>query len=90
MVTEVGRQPYLVYGLLRTADLRSPIETPAVAASLTAFVIVYFAVFGAGFFYIIRLMKRPPALDEPELAAGEPHRAASVTPVASIGPARGD
>ena len=59
VVTEVGRQPYLVYGLLRTADLRSPIETPAVAASLTAFVIVYFAVFGAGFFYILRLMKRP-------------------------------
>ena len=90
VVTEVGRQPYLVYGLLRTADLRSPIEAPAVAASLTAFVIVYFAVFGAGFFYILRLMKRPPALDEPELPAGEPHRAASVTPVASIRPAQGD
>ncbi len=90
VVTEVGRQPYLVYGLLRTADLRSPIEAPAVAASLTAFVIVYFAVFGAGFFYTFRLMKRPPALDEPELAAGEPHRAASVTPVASIRPAQGD
>jgi cytochrome bd ubiquinol oxidase subunit I len=49
-----------VYGLLRTADSASPIQAPAVAASLAAFVLVYFAVFGAGVFYMLRLMRRPP------------------------------
>ena len=56
ITTEVGRQPYTVYGLLRTADSVSPIATPAVGASLVAFIIVYFVVFGAGTFYILRLM----------------------------------
>ena len=48
MTTEVGRQPFTIYGLLRTADSVSPLAAPAVAASLIAFVIVYFAVFGMG------------------------------------------
>ncbi len=48
LVTESGRQPFTVYGLLRTADSVSPIAAPAVAASLAAFALVYFAVFGAG------------------------------------------
>jgi cytochrome bd ubiquinol oxidase subunit I len=48
-----------VYGLLRTADSASPIQAPAVAASLAAFVLVYVAVFGAGS-YMLRLMRRPP------------------------------
>ena len=48
VTTEVGRQPYTVYGLLRTADSASPLQAPAVAASLVAFIVVYFAVFGAG------------------------------------------
>jgi hypothetical protein len=46
--TEVGRQPYTIYGLLRTADSVSPIASPAVGASLVAFVVVYLTVFGAG------------------------------------------
>jgi cytochrome d ubiquinol oxidase subunit I len=60
ITTEVGRQPWTVYGLLRTADSVSPVEAPAVASSLTAYVVVYFAVFGAGIFYLFRLMRRPP------------------------------
>ncbi|MCW5746169.1 MAG: cytochrome ubiquinol oxidase subunit I, partial [Alphaproteobacteria bacterium] len=44
LTTEVGRQPYVVYGLLRTADAASPIAAPAVATSLAAFGIVYIAV----------------------------------------------
>ena len=58
--TEVGRQPYTIYGVLRTADSVSPVATEAVAASLVAFVVVYFAVFGAGAFYMLRLMREPP------------------------------
>jgi len=79
-VTEVGRQPYTVYGMLRTSESLSPVEAPAVGASLLAFIIVYFIVFGAGTFYLFRLMKRSPApLDDGELEKG-PHRAAGVTP----------
>jgi cytochrome d ubiquinol oxidase subunit I len=58
--TEVRRQPFTVYGLLRTADSASPIALPAIATSFAAFVVVYFIVFGAGFVYILQLMRRPP------------------------------
>lgn len=58
ITTEVGRQPFTVYGLLRTSDSLSPISAPAVAVSLVAFIIVYFFVFGAGTFYILRMMNK--------------------------------
>ncbi|MEM9397484.1 MAG: cytochrome ubiquinol oxidase subunit I [Pseudomonadota bacterium] len=64
ITTEVGRQPYTVYGLLSTIDSAAPIEAPAVAASLLAFVLVYFALFGAGTYYILRMMNRPPIASE--------------------------
>src|SRR5690606_8340064 len=64
VTTEVGRQPWTVYGLLRTADSASPLAAPAVGASLLAFVIVYFAVFGVGTWYILRLMKGVPHTGE--------------------------
>ena len=54
ITTEVGRQPYTVYGHLLTAESVSPIAAPAVAVSLLAFIAVYFFVFGAGIFYIVR------------------------------------
>ena len=60
VTTEVGRQPWTVYGLLRTVDSIAPIDGTAVGASLIAFIVVYFAVFGAGTFYLLRLMSRPP------------------------------
>ena len=85
ITTEVGRQPYTIYGQLLTADSISPIAAPAVAASLIAFIIVYFLVFGAGTFYILRLMKRLPRDPMPDLDDG-PIRTAGITP----GPARPD
>ncbi len=60
VTTEVGRQPYVVYGLMRTAEARSPIATPGVAGSLAAFAIVYFAVFGFGIYYVLRLIAGGP------------------------------
>jgi len=60
VTTEVGRQPWTVYGVLRTSDSLAPVSAPAVAASLIAFIIVYFFVFGAGTFYILRLMGKTP------------------------------
>jgi cytochrome d ubiquinol oxidase subunit I len=63
--TEVGRQPFTIYHVLRTADSASPIAAPAVATSLAAFAVVYFTVFGAGVFFLLRLMSAPPQSGEP-------------------------
>jgi cytochrome d ubiquinol oxidase subunit I len=57
---EIGRQPYVVYGLLRTADAASPIAKGAVAASLGAFVVVYGIVFGFGSYYLAKLLRKGP------------------------------
>lgn len=89
ITTEVGRQPYTVQGLLRTADSVSAIAAPAVAASLLAFIFVYFLVFGAGTFYLLRLMARPPQLDEPDMPDDAPVRAAGITPTGHAGGHRG-
>jgi cytochrome bd ubiquinol oxidase subunit I len=84
ITTEVGRQPYTVYGLLRTAQSHSPIDAAAVAGSLLAFIVVYFAAFGAGTFYILRLMLHRPQLDEPDIEKGVPQRAAGITPLSGL------
>jgi cytochrome d ubiquinol oxidase subunit I len=83
VTTEVGRQPYTVYGQLLTAQSHSPLAAPAVAASLLAFVLVYFFVFGAGALYLLRLMSRPPEAHEPE-PPSTPDRAAGITPAPSV------
>ncbi len=83
ITTEVGRQPYTVYGLLRTADSASPLDAPAVGASLMAFIVVYFAVFGAGTFYAMRLMAHRPD-DGLDIDALGPTRTAGVTPAPSV------
>lgn len=82
ITTEVGRQPFTVYGFLRTADSAAPLDAAAVGASLVAFIIVYFAVFGAGTYYILRLMNRAPAQAEPRLkdVTNSPTRTAGTTP----------
>ncbi|HWT12110.1 MAG TPA: cytochrome ubiquinol oxidase subunit I [Allosphingosinicella sp.] len=79
VTTEVGRQPWVIYGLLRTRDAVSPIAAPAVTGSLIAFILVYFTVFAAGTVYILRLMAHPPAPGEPRPAAA-PIRTAGITP----------
>ena len=79
ITTEVGRQPYTIYGLLTTVQSASPIAAPAVGASLIAFIIVYFAVFGAGAFYILRLCGKSPDSTEPEMEHGPSH-AAGINP----------
>lgn len=83
VVTEVGRQPYTVYGLLRTSDSLSPIAAPAVATSLAIFAIVYFIVFGAGTMYILRLMGKTPGDGSEGPEKGHPSHAAGTTPVAA-------
>jgi cytochrome d ubiquinol oxidase subunit I len=58
--TEVGRQPWTVYNILRTADAVSPIPGGSVLTSLILFVLVYGVVFGAGLYYITKLVQRGP------------------------------
>jgi cytochrome d ubiquinol oxidase subunit I len=82
VTTEVGRQPWTIYGLLRTADSASPLAAPAVAASLIAFVVVYTAVFGIGVWYILKLMAAGVHSGErgPEGDEKAPIRTAGITP----------
>lgn len=84
IVTEAGRQPFTVYGLLRTADSVSPIAAPAVATSLAAFAVVYFAVFGAGIWYLLRLFAETPHAHEEGPPRGKPIRSAGITPAPSM------
>jgi cytochrome d ubiquinol oxidase subunit I len=85
VTTEVGRQPYTVYGQLLTADSLSPLAAPAVATSLAVFAVVYFTVFGVGAAYLIRMMGRLPSAYEVE-PPHIPQHAAGITPASAIDP----
>jgi cytochrome bd ubiquinol oxidase subunit I len=89
VTTETGRQPFTVYGLLRTVDAASPLAPPAVTSSLIAFIIVYFTVFSTGVVYILRLMAQPPHHGEKGPRSDKPARAAGITPAAAATVARG-
>ena len=89
VTTEVGRQPYTVYGLLTTAQSASAIDVAAVGSSLLAFILVYFALFGVGVFYILRLMAEAPHTGEPGLPPDEPIRAAGIMPAPAMEQAGG-
>jgi len=85
VTTEVGRQPYTVYGLLTTAESASPLAAPAVASSLIAFVLVYFAVFGIGTWYILKLMHAAPHSHESGIGNDDgPIRTAGITPAMAM------
>lgn len=60
ITTEVGRQPYVAYGIVRTADAVSPVSSAVVASSLLAFLLVYLVVFSIGIYYIRRLILDGP------------------------------
>ncbi len=71
--TEVGRQPWVVYGVMRTADAASPLTAQQVGLSLLTFICVYFLVFGTGIYYLLKLMRNAgPALpDAPQGPHGD-------------------
>jgi cytochrome bd ubiquinol oxidase subunit I len=62
--TEIGRQPWTIYGLLRTADAVSAHGTLQLSITLLLFVLVYGAVFGMGIVYLLRLIRVGPMLNE--------------------------
>jgi cytochrome d ubiquinol oxidase subunit I len=84
IVTEAGRQPFTVYGLLRTADSVGPVAAPALAASLLAFVVVYVVVFGSGMAFTVHLFGQTPGPHDPGPPVNEPIRTAGITPAPSL------
>jgi cytochrome d ubiquinol oxidase subunit I len=68
-VTEIGRQPWVAYGVMRTSDAISPVIGTHVALSLLAFIVVYTFVFGAGSYYILRLIQKGPGTAEKDYGA---------------------
>lgn len=73
ITTEVGRQPWVVYGLMRTADGISPVTHQQLSVSLFLFVMVYCVVFGTGIYYLLKLLHAGPQHDEtPAAPSSEP------------------
>ena len=73
ITTEVGRQPWVVYGLMRTADAVSAHKAGPLALTLGLFVIVYLFVFGAGIGFVLRLVRAGPQhFDTGHLPEGGP------------------
>ncbi|MBC8443742.1 MAG: cytochrome ubiquinol oxidase subunit I [Deltaproteobacteria bacterium] len=63
-VTEIGRQPYIIYGVMKTAEAVSPVGIQPLVISMTAFLITYGLVFSAGAYYISRLILKGPGVEE--------------------------
>jgi len=87
MVTEIGRQPWVAYGVLRTADATSPVSGSALAVSLVLFVLVYCVVFSIGIRYIYRMLRAGPG---PVQQAQEPAEALPNRPLSAAQRATGD
>ena len=91
MVTEIGRQPWIAWGILRTRDAASPVAAEAVALSLALIVVTYTVVFSIGIWYIRKLMQKGPVPALLEPPAGVPNRPLSAAQRAASearGPAR--
>jgi cytochrome d ubiquinol oxidase subunit I len=58
--TEIGRQPYVIYGLMRTAEAHSAVGVASVATSLIVFATVYLFIFAAGTYYLLKLLRKGP------------------------------
>jgi cytochrome d ubiquinol oxidase subunit I len=80
LTTEIGRQPWIIYGVMRTADAVSPVPADQVGLTLALFVVVYLLVFGAGTVYLLSLIAKGPVVDEGRLPVtggpGQPRHAA--------------
>ena len=74
IVAEVGRQPWIVYGLMKTSDAVSPVASSQVLISLIAFILVYGLLGAVGFYLIFKYAKKgpEPAPEAGSEAAAEP------------------
>ena len=86
ITTEVGRQPWIIYGVMRTQHaLSHHVSAEQVGLSLTIFVVVYTLVFGTGIYYILKLIKKGPDFIEyhPEEPAGPGHFKTPMRPLSA-------
>jgi cytochrome d ubiquinol oxidase subunit I len=85
-VAEVGRQPWTVFGVVRTADAATPfLQAPEVAVTLGIFCVVYGVIFAFGTVYIYRLLQRGPApVAEPKIGETNPKRPLSIPNTTSL------
>ncbi|MFJ4495266.1 cytochrome ubiquinol oxidase subunit I [Pseudomonas atacamensis] len=65
VVTEVGRQPFTVYGLMRTADSLSTVSRAQVVGSTWLILLFYLLIFAIGLWVLLRLLREPPQQDQP-------------------------
>ncbi|GAC1630869.1 MAG: cytochrome ubiquinol oxidase subunit I [Nevskia sp.] len=80
VVAETGRQPWVVYGVLRTIDAVSPIPASSVAGSLAVFFLVYGLLLGSYVYFVIRLVQKGPALPAKHPEAIRGARAGEILP----------
>ena len=86
VTTEAGRQPWVVYGVLRTAQAVSPVTQQDVSVSLMIFVIVYCLVFCTGIYYILKLLRIGPAYEDagPRNASAADTNSSGRRPLAAV------
>jgi cytochrome bd ubiquinol oxidase subunit I len=72
ITTEMGRQPWAVYGVMRTRDAVSNHSAVALATTLVVFVAMYFTVFGTGILYMLKLITKGPEDHDPDEPGGRP------------------
>ena len=80
IVTEVGRQPYVVQGLMRTVEAATPLPSASVATSLGLFFVVYNVLLGAFLFFFSRIVQHGPEMELPEKVRKMPRTAWYPTP----------
>lgn len=90
IVAEVGRQPWVIYGVLRTADAVSPVGAGQVSASLLGFLIVYAVIFSVGVLYILRMIAEGPAVGSEEALPEGLRAPGSAMAAAPLDPGQGD
>lgn len=64
-VTEVGRQPFTIYGLMRTADSLSAVSRVQVVGSTWVILVFYLVIFGVGLWVLLRVLREPPHEEQP-------------------------
>jgi len=90
-VTEVGRQPWTVYGLLRTAQSVSPSLTSVdVAISLAGYMLVYLLIYPSGLFLMLRIIRRGPGYSDERASQMEDRRPQAPVPAGALRLAEGD
>ncbi len=78
--TEIGRQPWLVFGVLKTAQAAGPVPAPAIGLTLAVYLTLYLLLTAAYVAALFRIARKGTAVDPPRGAAGAPGGPSLVRP----------